>query len=380
VPDIKLPAMSQTVINPRNDIGDTDFSTQVTCKEGRTICVDRRMTWTGSGAASPEAHSSVGVTSPEKTWYLAEGSASWGFECYLLIQNPNPKAAECKVTYMIENLGPSTLTHTVPANSRATFNMAEDMPDVAVKDASIKVESSLPVIPERAMYRNSRREGHDSIGTTTPALDYYLAEGAIGYDVGYITYVLVQNPNTTPTDVNLTYMTQSGQVAGPSFTMEPNSRNTIRVNDQLPAGTDVSTKVHGSQPIIAERAMYWDSGLGEACHDSIGMSSPHTTFYLPNGETGNGYETWTLVQNPNLSDVTVEVTYMTPSGKGNVTKTETVKGNSRRTFNMAEHSGINGRASIMVQSKTSGRKVMVERAMYWSSRGAGTDTIGGYGD
>ncbi len=44
------------------------------------------------------------------------------------------------------------------------------------------------------------------------------------------------------------------------------------------------------------------------------------------------------------------------------------------------HSGINGRASIMVTSKTSGQKIMVERAMYWNSRGAGTDTIGGFGD
>jgi hypothetical protein len=25
-------------------------------------------------------------------------------------------------------------------------------------------------------------------------------------------------------------------------------------------------------------------------------------------------------------------------------------------------------------------KIMVERAMYWNSRGAGTDTIGGFGD
>jgi hypothetical protein len=324
----------------------------------------------------------VGVTSPEKTWYLAEGSASWGFECYLLIQNPNPKPAECKVTYMIENLGPRTLTHTVPANSRATFSMAEDIPDVAIKDASIRVTSSLPVIPERAMYRNNRREGHDSIGTTTPATDYYLAEGATGYDVGYITYVLVQNPNTTPTNVNLTYMTGSGQVAGPSFTMPPNSRHTVRVNDQLPTGTDVSTHVHGTAPIIAERAMYWGAGtpLGEACHDSIGMDSPHGTFYLPDGESSNSYETWTLVQNPNPSDVTVEVTYMTPTGKGNVTRTETVKGNSRRTFNMAVHSGINGRAAIMVTSKNPGKKIMVERAMYWNNRGAGTDTIGGYSD
>jgi hypothetical protein len=228
------------------------------------------------------------------------------------------------------------------------------------------------------MYRNSRREGHDSIGTTTLATDYYLAEGATGYNVGYITYVLIQNPQGSPTDVKINYLTGSGQVEGPSFQMPANSRKTVRVNDQLPPNTDVSTWVHGSQPIIAERAMYWDNGTGEACHDSIGMANPARTFMLPDGETSNGRETWTLVQNPNGSDVQVDITYMTPSGMGNVTKTETIPANSRKTFNMVEHSGINGRASIVVVSK--GSPVMVERAMYWNSRGAGTDTVGGYSD
>jgi ribosomal protein L27 len=278
---------------------------------------------------------------------------------------------------MIEKEGPKTVDHTVPANSRATFDMSKD---IGPKDSSIKVESDLPVIPERAMYRNNRREGHDSIGTTTPAADYYLAEGATGYNVGYITYVLVQNPQGTPTNVTLTYMTQNGQVAGPSFQMPANSRKTIRVNDQLTPNTDVSTHVHGSQPIIAERAMYWDNGTGEACHDSIGMGQPHTIFYLPDGQSSEGRETWTLVQNPNSTNVTVEISYLTPNGQGNVVKTETIPANSRKTFNMASHSGISGRAAIMVTSKTAGKKIMVERAMYWNARGAGTDTIGGYSD
>jgi hypothetical protein len=69
-----------------------------------------------------------------------------------------------------------------------------------------------------------------------------------------------------------------------------------------------------------------------------------------------------------------------PTCKDDVAKTETFKGKSHKTFNMAEHLVLNGRATIMVTSKTSGKKVMVERAMCWNSRGAGTDTIGGDGD
>ncbi|HEY5531917.1 MAG TPA: hypothetical protein VIK22_07955 [Candidatus Anoxymicrobiaceae bacterium] len=40
----------------------------------------------------------------------------------------------------------------------------------------------------------------------------------------------------------------------------------------------------------------------------------------------------------------------------------------------------NGRAAVLVRCKTSGKSIMVERAMYWNNRGAGTDTIGGYSD
>jgi hypothetical protein len=251
--------------------------------------------------------------------------------------------------------------------------------DIGAKDASIKVASNIPVIPERAMYRNNRREGHDSIGTTAPASDYFLAEGTTAW--GFTTYVLVQNPNPEQCDITITYMTPSGPQPQGSFNMSGNSRKTIRVNDVAGMGnTDFSTSVHGSKPIIAERAMYWDNGTGEASHDSIGMASPHMTFYLPDGQTSEGRETYTLVQNPNGTDVEVTITYLTPSGTGNVVKTEAISANSRRTFNMAEHSGINERAAIMVTSKTSGKKIMVERAMYWDGRGAGTDTIGGYSE
>lgn len=44
------------------------------------------------------------------------------------------------------------------------------------------------------MDKNGLREGSCSIGATTPAPDFFLAEGATGYDVGFTTYVLVRNP------------------------------------------------------------------------------------------------------------------------------------------------------------------------------------------
>ena len=372
---LTLPARSQTTVNPAGVLGEADFSTKVSCKEGKTIAVDRTMTWTGPGAAAGEAHNSIGVTSPAKTWYLPEGSSAWGFECWLLIQNPNGASAQCTVTYMIEGAGPQVVNKSVPANSRASFDISED---IGARDASIKVESKSPVIPERAMYRNARREGHCSIGTTSTAHDYYLAEGTTAW--GFTTYVLVQNPNPTANQITITFMTPEGPKAQAPFEMPADSRKTVRVNDVLP-GRDLSTQVHGVLPVIAERAMYWGEGtaLGEACHDSIGMPAPHDAFYLPDGQTSDGWETWTLVQNPGAADVTVRVIYLTGDGKGNVTFDARLGPRSRRTFSMAD-SGFSGRGSVMVTSRTARRKIMVERAMYWNSRSAGTDTIGGFSD
>ncbi|MBU4174136.1 MAG: hypothetical protein KKB90_06950 [Actinobacteria bacterium] len=58
-------------------------------------------------------------------------------------------------------------------------------------------------------------------------------------------------------------------------------------------------------------------------------------------------------------------------------RAETVPANSRKTFDMLDHSCINGRAAIMVASKTAGKPIMVRCSMYRSDRGEGTDTVGG---
>jgi virginiamycin B lyase len=378
-PALTLPGRSQATINPRDTLGAADFSTRVSCEDPtRTIAVDRTMSWTGPGAGSEEGHSSVGVTAPSTTWYFAEGSSAWGFECWLLVQNPKDSPAACTVDYYVEGQGMLSAKKTVPANSRKSFNIADD---IGAADASINVTSSNPVIAERSMYRNNRREGHASVGMTRPADHCYLAEGTTAS--GFTSYVLVENPNDFPTAVSIGYMTPSGKNNQPSFRLDAHCRKTIRVNDVLP-GTDFSTVVTAGMygfrfPVVAERAMYWDNGTGEACHDSIGMAKLRTTFYLPDGQTSGGRETWTLVQNPNDVAVKVEIIYMTSNGAGDVEFTDTVPARSRRSYNMAD--GIpDGRAAIMVTSKTKGRKIACERAMYWNNRGAGTNTIGAYSD
>jgi hypothetical protein len=371
--------MTTVGFEPKNNIGAANFSTKIECLSGKSIAVERWMAWPDQTGQFSEGHSSIGVTESSTTWYLAEGSSKWGFECWVLVQNPNSTEATVDLTYMIEGVGPRVVKKAVPANSRRTFFMADD---IGSADASIKVTANVPVIAERAMYRNGRREGHGSIGTTAPAADYYLAEGTTAW--GFTTYVLVQNPNPVANQVTLTYMTAAGPVQEPAFTMPANSRKTIRVNDLHP-GKDLSTRVHGSMPLIAERAMYWDSGYGEVCHDSVGLSAPHNTFYLPGGVCQPldndlqqpDIETYTLVQNPNDHAVQVRLTYIDE----NLPVTATLPANSRKTFCMSDYFGTQSIGSgIIVESLTSGDKIMAENANYIMRRTVGQETIGAFAD
>ena len=95
----------------------------------------------------------------------------------MLVQNPGLIDASVGLTYMTQT-GPKLVWHDVLAHSRATFSMAQDVGGV---DASVQVRASVPVIAERSMYRYNKREGHESVGATAPANDFYLAEGTTSF-------------------------------------------------------------------------------------------------------------------------------------------------------------------------------------------------------
>ena len=385
---VGLPKMSKVTVSPLDTIGATDFSTKVECVQGKTIAVDRSMYWQIDGSQAAATTNSIGVTAPSNEWFLPEGSSNWGFTTWLLMQNPSDVEANVTVVYMIEGVGPKPIAHVIPAHSRASFNMVDE---IGKADASMLVVSNVGVIPERAVYTSAldangqtmKREGHDSVGVTRPANDFYLAEGSTAW--GFTTYVLVQNPNAVTANVTLTYMTAQGPIPSVKFAMPANSRKTIRVNDKYP-GFDLSTKVHADVPIVAERSMFWaaDGVGGLATHDSIGTSAAHGIWYLPDGQTGvddGGTETYTLVQNPNNAPVQVRISYLSLGGTNNVVFTDTVAANSRKTYNMADkYPGAEVSASIMVESLTEGKNVIVERSIYGNARWGGSDSLGGFSD
>jgi hypothetical protein len=207
--------------------------------------------------------------------------------------------------------------------------------------------------------------------------EWYLAEGSTGSNGGgaFETWVLVQNPGTDPAMVNITYMTDEGQVAGPMLELQPETRQTVNVAETVSDTWHVSTKVESNLPVIAERAMYWNvegmlaSDYRQAAHDSIGVTNPAQTWYLAEGSTGSdtlgSFETWVLVQNPNPVAIDVNLTYMTSDGMVNGPDLH-LEPESRQSVNVAETVPDTWHVSTKVESD---HPFVAERAMYWNATG-----------
>ena len=348
-PCASLPPYSRKSFNVGDTVvGQLEVSTKVSAD--KPVVAERSM----YGPKRSWGTNSIGASETSKTWYLAEGCTNGGFESWILVQNPNNSDADIQLTYMTpegEKPGPSA---TLPPNSRNSFNVADVVPNNW--DVSTVVTAKLPVVAERAVYWNGRKGAHDSVGVTAPHDTWYLAEGCTGGS--FETWVLVQNPGDSPASVGLTFMTETGEKPGPRLDLAPHTRRSVNVSTVVPNDWSVSTKVESTQPVIAERAVYWNGRIEG--HDSIGATEPSATWYLAEGCTGTGFETWVLVQNPNSVPASVQLTYMTPAGLVGG-PFETIPANSRKTFNVADT--VPGVYEVATRV-TSSVPVIAERAMY----------------
>ncbi|MBU4386508.1 MAG: hypothetical protein KKH73_05885, partial [Actinobacteria bacterium] len=157
-----------------------------------------------------------------------------------------------------------------------------------------------------------------------------------------------------------------------NYTLAPGSRFTLAVDGVVPDG-EVSVKVRSTEPVLAERSMYWNNRSDGHCF--IGTPSPDTEWYLAEGYTGGGFETWILVQNPGDDAVSLTFTFMEPGGK-NTVREYTVGPRSRFTVAVDE---ILPASEVSTRVKASGF-VIVERAIYFNNRSGGTDSLGVRGD
>jgi hypothetical protein len=284
---LMVPASSRRTLHPADILGvaddaSHDFSTVLECTNGVGIVAERPMyfdyqgKWTGGSDI-------VGANSPADSWYFAEGTCRPGFDPYICIQNPSDVVADIRITYMKGNATTQTQTAAVGAHSRATIPVRSVLGtgDDSGHDFSAHVQcTNVGVICERPMYfdyAGGWTGGHDVLGANAAATSFDFAEGTAR--PGFGTYLCIQNPGATATDVKVTYLKGDGGSAVQNVAVAAKSRATLRPADVLGRGDDpahdfsVTVSCDPGRQIIVERPMYFDFHGWTGGSDAVGFEN-----------------------------------------------------------------------------------------------------------
>jgi SpoIID/LytB domain protein len=361
-----------------------EVSTRVV--SGLPVIAERAMYFSHQGKFTA-GHGSTGVTEPAPKWYLAEGYTGGTFDTYVLVQNPQPVPVDVRFTFMLP--AGDNIEHTAQAApfSRMTLHLngVGGLEDTEVSTV-VESVSGDGIIAERSSYFDYHGcdGGHNAPGVTSPAEQWYLAEGYTGGD--FDTYILLQNPTDDTCVVEASYLREKGGELSAGYRLKPRSRMTIsadRIKGLENAGFSTSLHSVNGVGFIAERAMYFDyNGCGlDDGHDSVGASGLSEEWYFAEGYTGGLFDTWVLIGNPSDEKALVEVEFNTPEGTS-VSREYRIRGRSRFTIPVDAVEGLSSSEVATTIRSLNGVPVVAERSVYfiydngYAVRDGGHNTVG----
>lgn len=280
----------RTTVNVRGVVGDNK-EVSAAVHSNRPILAERPMYFAYGSEGWTGGHVTSGVGQLATTAYFAEGYTGTGFDEWLTIANPNAQAAQVTIDFLLQSGSPVQHSISVGAETRATVNVRGVIG--SGKETSVRINSDIPIATERPMYFRSTAwnglgpvsGGHAATGVTQPQTEWLFAEGYTGS--GFQEYLTIQNPTGSSANVTVEYQGQGGGIGTHNLVVPANRRSTVNVNGDVGAGREVSMRVTSSQPIVAERPMYFRYlGIWTGGHVSPGAVSPSSQWFFSEGYTG----------------------------------------------------------------------------------------------
>ena len=380
---VDVPARSRRTVDLSTvpELAGASFSTLL--ESDGELALDRLISFGARGSA---ASLETAVAQPSPTWYFAEGSTVDPQELFYLVQNPGATEARVRIRYLLpDGRSPVVRTQIVAPGSRATIWVDRESPALASTDVAAEITSvdGTPIVVERSSYvrqdgSTALRGGDSSAGVTAPATRWFV-DAATGQNR---TRLLLANPGSQAAAVRATYQRADGRSLTRSYTLAPNSRQTVDVASVHPsiANTTLGITVEASAPIVVERTMWWgaDGGFDEAI-SGAGTTEGGARWLLAEGEMGGAREARTDVSifNPGAA-TTVKVTLLFEDGP-EATATFPVAAGARLAVPMAAAfpSAEGRRFSVLVEGADPSASVIVDRAIFWrgadDTRTAGAD-------
>ncbi len=270
------------------------------------------------------------------------------FDEYILLANPGSETAAAQVKLHTANGEEKQVAVELPPMSRRTVH-ADDYFRGA--EISAEVTSDKGIVAERAMYFDYLGEydgGSCEHGAAAAATEWNLAEGYTAQ--GFDTWILFYNPGEAGAHVAVDLLRDDGHTGRVEMDVAARSRATLFVDgvDGFSACA-LAARAVSDQPVVVERAMYFDSEGRRGGHVALGATALSPTWLFAEGYTSGGFDTWLLVGNPQDVAAKVKFDLYVPGGSGGRTVEVEVAPHSRYTLHVDEYLP-DSEVAAMVQS------------------------------
>jgi autotransporter-associated beta strand protein len=352
-----------------NDLADAVDGTFANLPEGASLIVDRytfAVSYRG-GDGNDVVLTVTNVAPDVLSYFLAEGASGGFFDEDVLIANPNDTDAPVTLTFLQEGGGTVVEHRTVPKQARLTVHV-DQIPGLENASPSVQIVSDLklPLIVERSMFWDtSYYGGHTANAVAKPDRKWIFAEGFQGF---FDTYLLIANANSVETTATVTFLRENDTPVVKTIPIAAFARKTIYAGEfgEL-IGRAFGMVVEATQPVIAERSMYFASlpnRLWTGGHVNTGVTAPSTSWFHAEGATGAFFNTFILLSNPQTTDAHIDLRFLLEDGT-TIVKTKMLPAGQRLTVNPASEGEPrleNAAVSTIVASDV---PIVSERSMYW---------------
>lgn len=341
------------------------------------LAIESTVRW---GVPPYGAHTEVASPVAEQ-WSFAEGATMDPFDLFYVLVNPGDGTADVQATFLSPPPGAPSVHHLqVGPHSRATM-WVDTLPGLSSAELAAQFTSrnGVPITVERAMYFSGDRwwsAGARAAGSQGPSLVSYFAEGVTSDP--FDTFLLLANPSTSRADVKVDYLFASGPMLSSTYEVAPESRRTIRVNDEAPelSHADFGCRVQSTNDvgIVAERAVWWTDSRGlpwTEGHASGSANALATRWAVADLALGGPQhaDAFLLVLNPGDSTTVAVVLYFDDGTTRTITLS--LRPGSRTTIPLSVlfPDALDRRFSATVDSVPPGPPIVVEKAVYWDADG-----------
>lgn len=250
-------------------------------------------------------------------WYFPAGSSSLGYDERILIRNPFPDEAVVSVTFYTPTgkITKARLTEVAVSAGDAEFIQVNDyilrQPVLGVSVNALRGR----IVAWRAMFAEpeDRPDGvYFGLGSTSPSLEWYFPEGAVGDGLEEV--ITLMNPNRREAIVTISLATGDKRLQPPKLVevrIPPGAIKTVSLPNFLSAqdrtlgSVGSIVKSTNGVGVVAERTVWYAAGR-TGVSSSIGARAPAAQWLVPPAAVVSTEDSVVLL-NPGTAKATVGI-------------------------------------------------------------------------